>query len=337
MRGPAKKIAYVGEADAAVAEALIEFGYRLENIPGNFTALLRSLYKLRPAVVHARQNHLKAALAARIAGIPVVLEARGTHVHGHTARAARLAGRTLCAGAGIRESLLQLGAPASTTVVMRSLVECARTDEHPPMLDRNSRWVVSAAPCDSESRGHHDLLLAFFSAARTRPDLKLLIAGHGPEARKLREQAASAGMLKRVVVHAVHATQLPGIFAHAAVVVAPSRSASSPDAVPEALAVGAPVIATGIGSHPTWIREGRTGWLVPSHSPAALGARLALVLDDVEGARRVGEAAKRASHEAAAPRAVAQDLARCYAVMTRTPAAPPRVSVHLPDRTLSRA
>lgn len=339
MRGPAKKIAWVGEADAAVAEALNEFGYRLENIPGNVAGLSRSLYKLRPAAVHARQNHLKTALVTRMLGIPLLLEARGPHAHRHTARAARLAQRTICAGAAVRESLLRLGAPHSSTVVMRSLVDCpeAAANLHPPLLDQNSRWIVSSAPCDSADRGHHDLLLAFFSAARTRPNLKLLIAGDGHEARKLRDQAASAGMLKRVVVHAVHANQLPSIFAHAAVVVAPSRASGSPDAVPEALAVGAPVVATAVGSHPSWIREGRTGWLVPSHSPAALGARLSMVLDDVEGARRVGDAARKAAVEAASPRSMAQELARCYAVVSRTPAAPPRVSMHLPDRTLSRA
>jgi glycosyltransferase involved in cell wall biosynthesis len=334
-----KKIAYVGEADEAVSESLHEYGYRLESVPGSFAGLLRSLYKMRPAALHARQNHLKAAVITRLLGIPLVLEAQGAHAHAKTARAARMAERTICAGAAVRESLLQLGAPPSSTVVMRSLVECSDSAAalHPPMLDQNSRWIVAAAPCDSADRGHHDLLLAFFSAARTRPNLKLLIAGDGPEARKLREQAASAGMLKRVVVHAVHASQLPSIFAHAAVVVAPSRSSGSPDAVPEALAVGAPVVATGVGSHPVWIREGRTGWLVPPRSPAALGARLSLVLDDVAGARRVGDAARRAAIEASSPKALAQELSRCYAVVTSNPHTSPRISMRLPGRTLSRA
>jgi glycosyltransferase involved in cell wall biosynthesis len=333
-----KKIAYVGECDSAVAESLNELGYHLEQVPGEVMGLLRSLYKLRPAAIHARRSHLKVSLAARLMGLPLVLEAHGEHAHARTARAARLAQRTICAGAGVRESLLQQGAPVSTTVVMRSLVEANElVAAHPPMLDRNSRWVVASSPCDGPDRGHHDLLLAFFSAARTRPDLKLLIAGEGHEAPRLRAQAAAAGMLKRVVVHAVHANQLPSIFAHAAVVVAPSRAGGSPDPVPEALAVGAPVIATGVGSHPVWIRESRTGWLVPPRSPAALGGRLAHVLDDPDLAHRVGQAARRAAFDAATPQSLAQELARCYAVIARTPAAPPRVSVHLPDRTLSRA
>src|SRR5262249_19764831 len=103
-------------------------------------------------------------------------------------------------------------------------------------------------------------------------------------------------------------------------VVGPSRSGNAPDALPEALAVGAPVVATAIGSHPAWIREGRTGWLVPPRAPAALAARLAQVGGDPLQSRQVGEEAGPAAPGAAAPRAVAQELARCYAAIGRVPA-----------------
>jgi glycosyltransferase involved in cell wall biosynthesis len=340
MRSLTRKIAYVGGLDCSVSELLREYGYRLESISGeSIVALARALYKLKPAALHARQFHFKAATVARLMGIPLVVEAGREDTNSSTARAARIADRTICAGSAVRESLLQLGAPSSSTVVMRSLVNSNESGAatFSPMLDPNTRWVVAASPCDGPDRGHQDLLLAFIAVARTRPKLKLLIAGEGPEAQRLRAQAESAGMLKRVVVHAVGACQLPSIFAHAAAMVGPSRAGGSPDPVPEALAVGAAVIATGVGSHPVWIREGRTGWLVPPRSPAALSHRLAQVLDDVELGRRVGNAAQKAAAEVSTPRAVAQELARCYAVVARSPAALPRLSMYLPDRPLSRA
>src|SRR5207245_3876461 len=139
---------------------------------------------------------------------------------------------------------------------------------------------------------------------------------------RLREQAAAAGMSNRVVVHAVCLEQLPSVFGRAAAVIAPSRTGSSPDPVPEALAAGAPVVATAIGSHPTWIREGRTGWLVPPRAPVALAARLAQVVDNPAGAKKVGENAQKAALELTAPRAIAQELARCYAAISRVPAQP---------------
>ena len=139
-------------------------------------------------------------------------------------------------------------------------------------------------------------------------------------------------MMGRVVVHPISLEQLPAVFGRAAAVVGPSRNGASPDPIPEALAVGAPVIATLCGSHPTWIREGRTGWLVPPRAPVALAARLAQVVDDPDAARKVGQNARAAAHELAAPRAIAQELSRIYATVARLP---PSVSgLFLPQQSV---
>lgn len=325
MRNPVKRIAFVGTPDLAVAEALREYGYRVESVDGeSIVGMARALYHMKPSVVHARKNHVKAGVVAKLLDIPLLVQAGRADLGSMTAHAARMAARTLCGGAAIREALVASGAPASTTCVLRSLIDVhddlRAAQIFPPMLDPGIRWVVAASPCDGPDRGHQDLLLAFLSLARTRPRLKLLIAGDGFEARKLRAQAGEAGMLSRVVVYPLSIEQLPAVFARAAAVVGPSRSGNAPDPIPEALAVGAPVIATAIGSHPTWIREGRTGWLVPPRAPAALAARLAPILDDAGMAKKIGEQARLAALELASPRAVAQELARSYAAISRTPA-----------------
>jgi len=325
MRIPVRKIAYVGEPDRSVAEALREYGFRVEGMSGDsIVGLARALHALRPAAVHARQNHIKSGIVARLLGVPFLVQASRADVSGRTAHASRMARRTLCGGSAVREALVAMGAPASTTCVLRSLLDVESdlraASIFPPMLDPAIRWVVSASPCDGPDRGHQDLLLAFISIARTRPRLKLLIAGEGCEARKLRAQADAAGMLARVVVHPVNVDQVPALLARAVAVIAPSRSGNLPDPVPEALAVGAPVVATATGSHPGWIREGRTGWLVPARAPGALAVRMAQIVDDPETSRKVGAKALEAAMELAAPRAVAQELARCYAAIGRSPA-----------------
>lgn len=342
MRNLIRKIAFVGEPDRAAAESLREYGYRLEGIGGeSIVGLTRALYRMKPAVVHARKGHLKASLAAKLLDIPLIVQAGREDLGALTAHAAKLSARILCGSVAVREALITLGAPASSTCVLRSLLDVS-TDARaaatfPPMLDPALRWVVAASPCDGPDRGHQDLLLAFLSVARTRPRLKLLIAGEGCDAARLRDQAKSAGMQGRVVVHPLSLDQLPSVFARAAAVVGPTRSGNAPDPVPEALAVGAPVIATATGSHPSWIREGRTGWLVPPRAPVALAARLAQVVDDAALAKRTGENARAAALELAAPRAVAQELARCYAAVSRVPAQA-RAGIYLPaQRGFSRA
>ncbi len=342
MRNGVRRIGFVGVPDRSVAESLREYGYRVDGIGGEgIIGLAGDLYRMRPAVIHARADHLKAALVARLLDVPLLIQVSCEDIGPLTVRAVRMASRTLCGGAAVREALIAQGAPASGTCVLRSLLDVqgdARAAAvFPPMLDPALRWVVAASPCDGPERGHHDLLLAFLSVARTRPRLKLLIAGEGIEARRLRAQAEAAGMLNRVVVHAVSLEQLASVFARAAAVVGPSRTGSSPDPVPEALAAGAPVVATATGLHPTWIREGRTGWLVPPRAPVALAARLAQIVDEPAVAKKVGENARKAAHELVAPRAVAQELARCYAAVARVPPQP-YAGIYIPaPRRLQRA
>jgi Glycosyl transferases group 1 len=342
MRNGVRKIAFVGTPDLHVSESLREYGYRIDAVEGdNVIGVARDLYRLHPVVIHARAGHLKAAVVARLLDVPLLVQVSREEVGPLTARAARLASRTICGGAAVREALIAQGAPAPGICVLRSLLDTEAdlraAAVFPPMLDPAIRWVVAASPCDGADRGLHDLLLAFLSVARTRPRLKLLIAGAGCEARQLRDQAEAAGMLNRVVVHPVALEQLPSVFARAAVVVGPSRSPSSPDPIPEALAVGAPVVATAVGSHPTWIREGKTGWLVPPRAPVALAGRLAQVIDDSAAARKVGENARQVARELAAPRAVAQELVRCYAAIGRVPLHR-STGIYLPaPRSLTRA
>ncbi|HUJ25467.1 MAG TPA: glycosyltransferase [Myxococcales bacterium] len=341
LRNQVRKIAFVGVPDRGIAESLREYGYRVEGVQGDsIVALAREVYRMRPAVVHARVSHVKAGVVAKLLDIPLLVQAGREDVGGLTAHAARMAARTVCGGVAVREALLDHGAPASTSCVMRSLIDVEgdlrAAAIFPPMLDPAIRWVVAASPCDGPDRGHQDLLLAFLTLARTRPRLKLLIAGEGAEARRLRAQAQQAGALNRVVVLPVSLEQVPSVFARAAVVVGPSRGGGLLDPVPEALAVGAPVVATSIGPHATWIREGRTGWLVPPRAPAALAARLVQVVDDPEASRKVGANARLAAAEAASPRSAALELARCYTAISRVPVTR-YGGIYLPARDMLRA
>ena len=136
------------------------------------------------------------------------------------------------------------------------------------------------------------------------------------------EQIEHSGLHGRAFVHHTTIDHLPGLFTRAAAVVAPSRTPNQPDAVPEALALGAPVVATAVGMHSTWVREGRTGFLVPPRSPGSLAARLVQVLDDAQLAHRVGQAAMRDAHEHQRPSNVALSLTRCWSGTARPPPSP---------------
>jgi glycosyltransferase involved in cell wall biosynthesis len=335
MRSALRRIAMVGEIDLALREGLRAQGFRVDRIDGtSVVGVARDLMRLRPAVVHARAAHLKVSLVARLLDIPFVVEASRDDLNAVTARAARSAERTVCATATVREALIEYGAPSHGMAILRGLLcperDLAGTQLFPPVVDPALRWVVCVAPSDGPDRGHSDLLLAFLSLARSRPRLRLLVAGTGATGRALLTEADHAGMHGRIVVHPLTIDQLRGVLTRAAVVACPSRSATVPDAVPEALALGAPVVATAVGQHPSWIREGRTGWLVPPRSPAALAARLAQVIDDPALAVRVGAAARAAALELTQPALAAFELSRFWAAVSRPPSAP-FTGLYLPE------
>ena len=62
--------------------------------------------------------------------------------------------------------------------------------------------------------------------------------------------------------------------------------------VMEAMAMQLPVIATNIGGSVEQVADGETGWLVPPGDPAALAAKLKILLGDAALRVRFGEAGR---------------------------------------------
>lgn len=80
----------------------------------------------------------------------------------------------------------------------------------------------------------------------------------------------------------------------------------------EAMACATPVIGSAVGGIKTTVLEGTTGYLVPPKNPEALAERLALLHDDPEHARLLGEAGCRRAHQFYTWRSVAERIAALY-------------------------
>ncbi|HSM50350.1 MAG TPA: glycosyltransferase family 4 protein, partial [Thermoanaerobaculia bacterium] len=81
-------------------------------------------------------------------------------------------------------------------------------------------------------------------------------------------------------------------MARAAVVLLPSRWENAPYALLEAMAAGAPVVASTVGGVPEMVEDGREALLVPPGDPAATAAAVERLLDDPGRAARLGRAAR---------------------------------------------
>jgi glycosyltransferase involved in cell wall biosynthesis len=69
-----------------------------------------------------------------------------------------------------------------------------------------------------------------------------------------------------------------------------TRSEATSQVIPQALAVGTPVVATAVGGIPEIVRDGETGRLVPAGDAMALADTILALLRDPVGARALGQA-----------------------------------------------
>ncbi|MDQ4105152.1 MAG: glycosyltransferase family 4 protein [Actinomycetota bacterium] len=142
---------------------------------------------------------------------------------------------------------------------------------------------------DEPRKGMPVLLAALRTVVRTRPDLRLLVVGHGDAAALMR--AAGPVLASHIrVLGALGDEGKAAALASVDVLCAPAIGGESFGIVlTEAMAAGTPVLASDLDAFRLVLDGGRAGVLVTAGSPAALAAALVDLLDDP--ARRAALAA----------------------------------------------
>jgi glycosyltransferase involved in cell wall biosynthesis len=134
-----------------------------------------------------------------------------------------------------------------------------------------------------------DCLLRAVSLLRPEfPNLRLEIAGTGPQQAALERQVRSLG-LQGPVNFLGWRTDTEAVLKRWDVYAQPSLEDGFPVAALEAMAMGLPVVASAVGGLPELVADGQTGWLVPPGNPEALAGRLRTLLADPALRRAMGE------------------------------------------------
>ncbi|WP_322511707.1 glycosyltransferase family 4 protein [Chloroflexus sp.] len=90
-----------------------------------------------------------------------------------------------------------------------------------------------------------------------------------------------------------NSARLIELYQQADIFVFPTQAEAFGIAAVEAIACGAPVIATPVGGLPDIVQDGVNGFLVPQNEPAAVAARLRLLIEHPETRQQMGQAARR--------------------------------------------
>jgi len=165
------------------------------------------------------------------------------------------------------------------------LAAFANVDPAPLPEGRRIVWVHRLDP----QKGFATMLAAFERIADAMPDARLIVAGDGPQ-RDLVERLAEPARGRVQLLGAVAHERVPGLFAAADVAVAPATGQESFGIVLiEAMAAGAPVVASDIEGYREVIRDRASGLLVPPGDAEALAQALLAVLGDPALGARLAE------------------------------------------------
>jgi sugar transferase (PEP-CTERM/EpsH1 system associated) len=136
------------------------------------------------------------------------------------------------------------------------------------------------------------LVRALHAACRTRPQIRGLLVGDGPERAAIERQVAEAGLAGRVVF-AGHRDDARSLTACMDLFVLASLSEGTSVALLEAMSASVPVVVTAVGGNPEIVTDGQTGWLVPGEDDAALARVFDEAVRDPQARVRRGEAGRR--------------------------------------------
>jgi glycosyltransferase involved in cell wall biosynthesis len=262
------------------------------------------LRRHRPDVAYMNTGiagHEPVILAARRLGIPVVCHVRHSRaLDADERRVAPWVERFVsCSRWGAQHLEGQLGRPASQIDCVYDGIDLSAFDaraanEIPPVLPQGRILVCLLGSLIPRKRP----LLAIEALARARkrsPELTLVIAGDGPLRPEVERIVRQVGV-DSAVIRLGSVAVVPALLRRCHIGLLVSESEGMPNAVMEYMAAGLAVVSSSVPGVGELVGEGRTGFIVPDATPAAVGdALLQLALSP---ARR--EAFGRAGREAIA-------------------------------------
>ena len=279
-------------------------GYR--NMLGHAAMVLSALYEIRRmrqrGIIHAPE-YFSTAILSCVSGFPVVLTVPG-NVHERLHRgvrafdpwftaALRAASRVSawrCARVVATSRDMELwwawtgvtpGRLVRIPYGMRTRLFNRTPDARRRIgIDDAATMVLHVGRLNMEN-GQRDLLRAFAAAAGDDEHVTLHVVGSGPDEAELKALAGQLGIASRVQWHGwIDSTQLPLYYSATDLFVFSAHSAGMPRVVFEAMACGAPVLATRVPGVEDHVTNGVNGYLVQPADSDSLCARLLEALRD---------------------------------------------------------
>jgi glycosyltransferase involved in cell wall biosynthesis len=166
-------------------------------------------------------------------------------------------------------------------------------DASPAGGANNGRVVIGSASRYDPDKGLGFLIDAFSTVQRQFPDVRLVLAGEGPERERFRGQVASLGLERAVDIREPYDLEhgLPRFMSDIDIYCLPSLREGQPVSIIEAMAFGKPVVASDVGSVAELL-DGDVGIVSPAGDSASLATALRRLVEDPELRSAMGRRAR---------------------------------------------
>jgi glycosyltransferase involved in cell wall biosynthesis len=192
----------------------------------------------------------------------------------------RLAHHVIAVSEAARKDMVRRGMPrAKISTVLNGTIGSVRSTPSPEPVPVLKRPAVLSVAGMYAHKGIADLLEAVVPLRELVPGATVYLAGDGPGRGAFEALARQLGV-EDAVVFLGYSPDPAGLMRQADVLVVASRDEAFGLVIPEARAIGLPVVATNVGGIPEALDGGTAGLLVPPRAPLLLAQATARVLQD---------------------------------------------------------
>ncbi|HTI39452.1 MAG TPA: glycosyltransferase [Vicinamibacterales bacterium] len=285
-------------------------GFKQRSYIASFPHVVRTLWRFwrtirkeSPEILHAMLfwAYVLSAFIGRAARVPVIVASRRSlglfkaqkrHFLFVERIANRLTDLVIANSAAVRADTIEYEhIDPKRVLVVHNGVDFERFPAARPMsfvLPEEPRILVVANLI--AYKGHRYFLDAWPGVVRRFPHARAQFAGHGPMLQELRDQANRLGVASSVEFLG-RRSDVPALLAQCDLYVHPSLEEGYSNAILEAMAAGAPIVATSVGGTVEAIVDGETGVLVPAADAGALERAMVRMLEDRDAAGRMARSA----------------------------------------------
>ncbi|WP_457329424.1 glycosyltransferase [Rhizobacter sp. P5_C2] len=267
--------------------------------------------------------YLESALAAKLAGVPLVHTVHGNYQdygqrfiprlklalrHRLERFAARWHQRIVTVSHSIQSYVVEnIGIDARRVETVHNGI-----DERVSLQGERRGTTFITVGRMAAVKNHAMMIRAFARVAASRPDARLQLVGDGPDRPALEALAASLGVASRVEFLGFR-NDVAELLAAADVFLMSSHYEGVSIAILEAMRAGLPVVGTQVGGIPETVLQGESGLLVPDGDEAAFADAMLTLLQDASRRGVLGRAATQRQREAFSLESAAQRYLQIYA------------------------